>query len=332
MDIAFKDESQKNSHHCVLAVDVGGTKMAGAIVGLDGTLEFEKCAPTHGTHEPLTNLIALLKELQTEAEKLNRTPLGIGLGVPGVTDDQGRSVRLAPGLGWQDMNLGEVLETEFSLPVWVDNDVNVFLRGEVMRGSMQKVKNGIGMTIGTGVGASLLLDGRIYSGSNGAAGEIGYWAFGVPRGQSASKEDFGELESFASGPGIARRAQELLAHEPTAGPILRAMVQDQLEKITASVICAAAQQGDEHCLDILAETGRTLGLVLANLSTVLDVDRIVVGGGVAQAGELLFGPMRETIRLLTPYPPEVVQSALGYRATIVGAAAGFLEKHGFKTP
>jgi glucokinase len=330
MDLPLKVPTHDNlDQACVLAVDVGGTKMAGAIVSPDGTIIQERTAPTRGasgTGDPLVNLIALLHELQSAAGLRQLRALGIALGIPGVTDHEGSSVRFAPGLGWHDVNIGALLGQELNLPVWADNDVNVFLRGEVLRGSMRQVRNGLGITIGTGIGASLLLEGRIYYGSHGGAGEIGYWACDLPA-NSFHKEEFGQLERFASGPGMARRAQALLAEDPQAGPILRELVAGALERITAESVCSAAQLGDEHCQLIVDETARALGLVLANLSAVLDVERIVVGGGVAQAGELLLTPMRETIRRIAPYPPEVVQSALGYRASMIGAAAGFWEKH-----
>ena len=192
---------------------------------------------------------------------------------------------------------------------------------------MQNVTNGIGITIGTGIGGSLLINGDIYRGSNGAAGEVGYWAWSLPD-ERYNQQTFGEFESFASGPGIARRAQELLAKEPQAGKTLRELVQNELEAITAKEIFAAAQAGDENCLQLIEETAEVLGLVLANLSTVLDVQRIVIGGGVAAAGEILLEPIRTTIKKITPYPPQVVQSSLGYRASIIGAAAGFLHRQG----
>ncbi|MGI6640976.1 MAG: ROK family protein [Limnochordia bacterium] len=190
------------------------------------------------------------------------------MGVPGVTNALGQSVTLAPGLGWHNLNVGQHLWDEFSTPVWIDNDVNVFLRGEHLKGSMQNVTNGIGITIGTGIGGSLLINGDIYRGSNGAAGEVGYWAWSLPD-ERYNQQTFGEFESFASGPGIARRAQELLAKEPQAGKTLRELVQNELEAITAKEIFAAAQAGDENCLQLIEETAEVLGLVLANLSTVL---------------------------------------------------------------
>ena len=311
----------------VLAVDVGGTKMAGAVVNLAGDILLEKRIPSCGPNKPLDNLIELLHQLHKEAGAQNLPPLGIGLGVPGVTNALGQSVTLAPGLGWHNLNVGQHLWDEFSLPVWIDNDVNVFLRGEHLKGSMQNVTNGIGITIGTGIGGSLLINGDIYRGSNGAAGEVGYWAWSLPD-ERYNQQTFGEFESFASGPGIARRAQELLAKEPQAGKTLRELVQNELEAITAKEIFAAAQAGDENCLQLIEETAEVLGLVLANLSTVLDVQRIVIGGGVAAAGEILLEPIRTTIKKITPYPPQVVQSSLGYRASIIGAAAGFLHRQG----
>ncbi|NMB01929.1 MAG: ROK family transcriptional regulator [Firmicutes bacterium] len=311
----------------ILAVDVGGTKMAGAVVNLKGDIEVEKRTPSYGGKEPIESLIDLLAELHSEAVARQLPPLGIGLGVPGVTDAQGQSVTLAPGLGWHDMNVGERLWKVFSLPVWVDNDVNVFLLGEHLKGSMQGVTNGMGITIGTGIGGSFLLNGEIYRGSNGAAGEVGYWTWSTPNGKY-SQQTFGEFESFASGTGIARRAKELLLAEPQQGKILRELVQDKLEDITAEDVFAAANLGDKSCANIVEDTAEVLGIVLANLSTVLDVERIVIGGGVASGGEVLLEPIKQIIRQITPYPPEIVQSRLGYRASIIGAAAGFMQRQG----
>lgn len=306
-----------------IAVDVGGTNMLGAIMDNRGEIVLKKNIASLGVEPAEIRLIGLVGELLEESGLARGQLTGIGLGVPGVTDSTGQRVTLAPGLGWHDFDLGKKLQEAFSLPVWADNDVNAFLRGEHLLGSMINVRNGIAITIGTGIGAALLLNGEIYRGARGAAGEMGYWVLDSTI-SSQDSQGFGQFESFAAAPGITRRAQALMQNHRSPS-ILMDIAEGDLQKITAEAVFKAASLGDPQAREVVDDTIAVLGMTLANLSSVLDVEKIVIGGGVAEAGDLLIEPIQARISQLSPYPPVVAKSNLGSIATIIGAAAGLIE-------
>lgn len=308
----------------VLAIDVGGTNMVGAVLDLTGKLVYQGHTFSQGNELAEVRLVRLIEELLRGSGFNKEQFVGIGLGVPGVTDTTGQWVTLAPGLGWHEFNLGKLLEDTFCLPVWADNDVNAFLKGEHLMGSMVNVQNGIAITIGTGIGAGLLLNGEIYRGSRGAAGEMGYWVLD-PSTRIQDQRGYGQFESFAAAPGITKRAQALIEKNTHQSPLLD-LADGDLTKITAEKVFLAAHLGDEQAEQVVNDTVAVLGTTLANLSSVLDVEKIVIGGGVAEAGERLIGPIQERVNQLSPYPPTITKSSLGSLAIIIGAAAGLLER------
>ncbi len=309
----------------VIGVDVGGTKISGAIVDLDGHILTRHTINTHGADNSLASLMALIKHLLGQLAK-PASCWGIGLGVPGAVDPGTGSIQFSPGVGWDDIDIAAQLEEEFSLPVWVDNDVNGFVRGEHRYGSLQGVRNGIGVAIGTGIGVGMLLNNQMYQGQNGAAGEVGYWILRDTDGIRRSK-GYGPLEAYAAGPGIAKRAKMALEERVHDGRILLDLVDGDKEKITAKTVFEAARLGDPLAQENLRETTQTLGVMMGNLASLLNVERIVVGGGVSRAGEDLIGGMREIVEKMAPYPPEIVVSALQEDAGILGAVAGVLESN-----
>lgn len=308
----------------IVAVDVGGTNMVGAIVNHQGQLVHRQGILSIGDTPPGKRLVDLIGALIRKSGLKPESCVGIGLGVPGVTDERGEIVTLAPALNWHAFNLGGFVRDSLGLPVWVENDVNCFLKGEQSLGSMRDVKNGIGITIGTGIGASLLINGHIYRGSRGAAGEMGYWVLD-PFLQAQDFQGHGEFESFAAGPGIAARARRLLQHK-THHSILAQRYGGDLDSITAEDVFQAAHLGDEIACRVVEDTIAVLGAVLANISSVLDLERIVIGGGVVQGGDFFIEAIQKRIAALSPNPPEVVRSLLNSDANILGAALYFLER------
>ncbi len=312
--------SSKLKDKYVLAVDVGGTNMVGAVVDAAGTIRKEKWVLSRGSASAEVILCQLIGSLINESCFTLEQFAGIGLGVPGVTDKLGQSVSLAPSLDWHDIDIAALLQKEFSLPVWAENDVNLFLKGEQLLGTMIDVQNGIGITIGTGIGASLLINGEIYRGTRGAAGEMGYWILD-PFVESQDRRSHGEFERYAAGPGIARRAGEMLQKDS----VLHGLVAGKKTEITAKKVFEAAYLGDKAAGKVVDDTIAVLGMVLANVSTLLDIERIVLGGGVVQNGDFQIQSLQTRINELSPYAPEVVKSSLGSAATIIGAAVGLIE-------
>lgn len=204
------------------------------------------------------------------------------------------------------LDLASYLEAELGRPVHIDNDVNMIVRGERWKGALQGVRHGVCITVGTGIGVGVLANGELYRGARGAAGEIGYWLIGT-LGPVTRPEGYGPLETFAAGPGIARRYRERV---------------EAADAVTATDVAEAAAAGDPVAAAVLQETVDTLGVALSNLASLLDPEAIVIGGGVSNTPpHLFFHPLRDIVHTLTPYPPRIVASTLGERAGVYGAVA-----------
>lgn len=312
----------------LIGVDIGGTKMAGAVVDLAGNIIARKTIASKESElqpDSINRLTELIRELKDMVDLPESNFKGIGLGIPGVTDPLGQQVRLAPGIGWENVDIGQVLTEEFGVPLFADNDANCFARGEVWRGDLQGVKNGIAITIGTGIGVGIVINGHVYQGSHSASGEVGYWLLGE-LGPIEQHQGFGPLESVASGTGIATQAQIDLK-DLSLKSSLRVRVGNDLTQLTAQHVFEEALRGDNYAQQLVEKTTTLLGVLLANMASLLDVEKIVVGGGVSRAGEQLITPLREIVEKVTPYPPQVVLSQCQEDAAILGAVAGVLEQN-----
>ena len=297
--------------------------MAGAVVDRQGEILCRMTIASHGDDEPLKRLIGLIRDLVDWVSRIGRdsiSVLGVGLGVPGVVHTDRNTVSLCPGLGWEKLAIGDLVRDEIGLPVWLDNDLNAITLGEACCGSLQGISHGICVAVGTGLGAGIQINGEIYRGVNGASGEIGLWVLNKTSSIEPSS-GYGSLESFVAGPGILRRAVELSANSTTdletiAGP---------LHALTAEDVFAAAARGDESASRIVRDTTTALGIAVANIALLMDVQRIVFTGGVTQTGEQLLEPVRKIVNQLVPFAPEIVHSTLGLDAGVLGSAYGLLK-------
>jgi glucokinase len=283
-----------------LVVDLGGTKIAAARVDAAGKITHHRVAatPVAGGNAVVAAVIEILKQLPQQGV------CALGVDVPGLAYADG-SV-WAPNLsGWKRMPLGAMLNAYFHLPTLVESDRNAFVTGEAWQGAAQNCRDVVSLAIGTGIGAGIISGGRLLRGSNELAGCLGWMATGsrfLPR-----YKEIGCLESQLSGPGIARRASRIRKTATTTRELIR-----------------LARQGDSVAKKIIAQTGEYLGLALANLVSILNPEMIVVGGGVAAAGNLLLTPARDTMRQwaqpLAGKQVRIVPSRLGGRAALLGMA------------
>ena len=302
--------------HLVLGVDMGGTKIYGALSNLGGTVIDEMNIGRHGTqgdesYEALTNLIdTLLASPKLEG----RSVLGIGVGAPGITLHKEGIVRWAYTLAWKDFPLKARLAERYHLPITVDNDVNLAALGELWFGAGQNCQNMILVAIGTGIGAGIIIDGALYRGSSESSGEIGNM---LPGKEFLGKNylDFGALESVASGPGIAERARK---HSKTR------LSPAELEALVSEDVFDAARQGQKWAWALINETVDYLAVTIANLAVCFDPDLIVLGGGVSRSADLLVGPILKRIEGTIPVLPRLVVSSLGLRAGVMGAITNVL--------
>jgi glucokinase len=219
------------------------------------------------------------------------------------------------------------------LPAALDNDANCATYGEWWVGAAKGARNVIGMTIGTGIGGGIILDGRLYHGSSDVAGEIGHTTINLT-GRRCGCGNYGCLEAYASGTAIAERAREALSFEQPS--ILPELVHGDVTKITAATVYAAAAQSDAVALEIVRDTARFLGTGIANLLNVFNPDCVVIAGGVTQAGEALFTPLRQEVRRRAFKPAvdacRIVPGTLPGTAGVVGAVATFIAQHTGRPP
>ena len=320
----------------VIGVDLGGTKISVGAMPSDGSSVIarhtEPTLAAEGADDVTARIARCIETViaQTLATTgaSRRAILGIGLGAPGPLDRERGLVIVAPNLGWHDYPLRDRIAEATGLPATLDNDANCATVGEWWIGAAKGGRNVVGMTIGTGIGGGLILDGKLYHGSSDVAGEVGHTTIDST-GRRCKCGNYGCLEAYASGPAIAERAREALAGgEPSA---LLVMSGGDLAQVTAQTVYEAAKTGDRIASEVVRETARFIGTGVANLLNVFNPDVFVLAGGVAQAGEDLFGPLRAEVKRRAFKPAvdacRIVPGALGGDAGLVGAVATFLAQH-----
>ena len=302
-------------------IDVGGTKIAGGVVDESGTILEELRVVS-----PATDVPAIEEAIETlVAELRTRHPIdAVGVGAAGYIDKARAVVLFAPNLAWRDLDLKADLERSLELPVVVENDANAAAWGEFQFGAGHDVDDLLLVTVGTGVGGGVVLDGALYRGAFGVGAEIGHMRV-VPDGILCGCGNRGCFEMYASGSALVREARAAAR----AGSLLAA---DLVERaggdpaaITGPLVTDAARDGDAFAIEQIAALGRWLGEGIASLAAVLDPAVVVVGGGVSAADELLLGPARTAFRSqLTGrgHRPmlEIRRARLGNRAGLIGAA------------
>ncbi|MFQ5856862.1 MAG: ROK family protein [Anaerolineae bacterium] len=300
----------------VIGVDVGGTTVVSVVADLRGDILFRKDIPVCSGDDRSDNLesvLSLIEELRhiqgIPPEKIR----GIGVAVPSIVKEPEGIVVWAPALGWRDLHLKALLEDRFGLPSFVENDVNLAALGESRFGCAQGVTNLVAIFIGTGIGGGLILNGDLYRGRYGAAGELGY-LLPTPNDLGQTYEQFGCLETLAAGPGIAQRAKAALAAGETS-------VLTDIDLLTAREVFEAARDADSLAIRVIEETVDYLAQAIANVTAVLNPEMVVLGGGVARSGDLLLEPIKERVRGRIPVMPEIVLSELGDEAVVQGAVA-----------
>jgi glucokinase len=302
-----------------IGVDLGGTKMAVGVVDSEQHIHYEGKESSIGLSED--KLVEDLGRELEEAIQARPDVVSAGLGIPATIDhDRGVAIQ-AVNLEISDVPLRDLMRERIGLPVFIDNDANVAALAEHLFGAGRGAQNVVMLTIGTGIGGGLVLGGEIYRGSTGGAAELGHIVVeedGLPC--QGNCPNHGCVETYASGTALAREGKAAAERQPDSalgkalaeGPILGRTVTD------------LAAKGDALATDVVDDAGRHLGVALASLANIFDPDVIVIGGGVAAAGELLIGPARKELeaRALDPMNRTPVKLAeLGPEAGMIGAAA-----------
>ncbi len=304
-----------------IGVDVGGTKVAAGVVDGDGRVlaKARRPTPSQSPADVEQTIAALVAELRQDHEVV-----AVGIGAAGFIDAHRATVMFAPNLAWRDEPLRDAMHALIDLPVVVENDANAMAWAEHRFGAGKGEPNLAAVTVGTGIGGGIVLDGRLYRGRWGAGAEFGHIQV-VPDGRRCGCGQNGCWEQYCSGRALVREAREVADVWPGLGARLLELGGGFPEGITGPAVTQAAREGDPAALECVRIIGESLGQGLANLASILDPGAFVVGGGVAEAGELLLGPARAVFSArLTggshrPHAP-VLLAKLGNDAGLVGAA------------
>lgn len=302
-------------------VDVGGTKIAGGVIDLQGAVveELRVTSPATNTEAIEDAIAGLVGELRSRHDIA-----AVGVGAAGYIDKSRAVVMFAPNIAWRSVNLKAELEERIDLPVVVENDANAAAWGEFTYGAGHDVDDLLLVTVGTGVGGGVVLDGELYRGAFGVGAEIGHMRV-VPDGLQCGCGNRGCFEQYASGSALVRETRAaVLAGSLLARDLLERAGGDP-DKIDGPLISQAAGAGDPFAIEQLAMLGRWLGEGIASLAAVLDPAVVVIGGGVSEAGDLLLEPTRAAFAAqLTGrgHRPmlEIRRARLGNRAGVIGAA------------
>ncbi|MEP7160315.1 MAG: ROK family glucokinase [Dermatophilaceae bacterium] len=310
-----------------LGIDIGGTKVAGAVVSRDGRILDRARAMTPGSstapavvEDTIIEVVQQLRERLPDGCRIR----AVGIGAAGWVSSDRATVLFAPHLSWREEPLRHRLQTRLDLPLTVDNDANTAAWAEWRFGAARGEEDFVMITLGTGIGGAILRQGRIERGRWGLAGEFGHMQV-VPDGQRCECGNRGCWEQYASGNALVREAQSLIASGSPMARDLAVRVTGEGGRLSGPLVTEAARAGDSTAIELLTEIGHWLGVGLANLAAALDPGLFVIGGGVSTAGELLLEPAREMFRRRLPgrgYRPmaSIVAAELGNDAGVIGAA------------
>jgi glucokinase len=317
----------------IAGIDLGGTNIVAGCVAEDGSvlhgLLSEPTRPESGPEAVVAHIVEMADRAirQTRRAVPDAEIVGVGIGAPGPLDTRAGIVLLTPNLGWVDMPLRQRIHDGLKLPAALDNDANCAVLGEWWRGAAQGSRFAVGLTIGTGIGGGLILDGRLYHGASDIAGEVGHMTIDST-GRRCKCGNYGCLEAYASGPAIALRAVEAL--ESGAESSLLSYVGGDQTRITAQTVYQAANDGDDLAREVVRDTAKFLGAGVANLVNIFNPEIVVICGGVTLAGDQLFEPLRREVTRRAFKPAvqvcRIVPGMLPGTAGVYGAARAFLEQ------
>ena len=307
-----------------IGIDVGGTNVKIALVSDEGKIIYSNSIPTRaemGYEYTINSMKEAIRELLKETKLETKDIEGIGFGFPGQIDCQKGIVRLAPNIpGWVNVPIAEIMEQEFGISTRVDNDVRTAALGELNYGAGIGCQNLVCITVGTGIGSGLVINGKLVRGASNAAGEIGHIKMDMTGGPLCGCGDYGCFEAYASGPAIVTMAKEYISGGKSAK--YKEMATDGI--ITPYIVAQAALQGDAVSIQIFKQMGKIIGTGLSSVINLLNPEKIIIGGGVADAGEILLDPIRKTIldraMPIQANAVQIVPAQLANTAGVIGAS------------
>lgn len=316
----------------IVGIDLGGTNIVVGVLPVDGgEVHAVRSLPTDSARGPkfvvdrMVSMVEQAIETVMQEQGVERSAFaGVGIGSPGPLNRSTGTIIATPNLGWRNFPLRDLISNAVDLPASLDNDANCATYGEWWMGAGKDVDTLVGLTLGTGIGGGIVLNGRVFHGVNDVAGEIGHMTIDST-GRKCKCGNYGCLEQYASGPAIALRAVEGI--EAGVETMLPDLVQGKLEEITAATVYEAAVLGDLYANEVMKETAKFLGAGVASIINVLNPEMVVISGGVTRAGDRLFSPLREEVRRrafrVAVESCDIVSAQLDGTAGVIGAAGVF---------
>ncbi len=278
-----------NKNKLAVGIDIGGTNTVLGFVDIDGNLISEYSIPTYAEQEYPQFFERLINEIKIKFAPLANyySLAGIGIGAPNANYYKG-TVEQPPNLNWGFVNVVEIMKSHFDLPVAITNDANAAAIGEMFFGAAKGMKNFIVITLGTGVGSGIVVDGNLVYGNDGFAGEIGHTT-AIPEGRLCGCGKKGCLETYLSAGGFKRTAFELLVNFNKKSNLTKY----SFEELTPKIIYDEALSGDLVAKETFEQSAKILGMQLADSVAYTSPEAIIIFGGVAKSGDLLFGPLKK---------------------------------------
>ena len=305
-----------------IGIDVGGTKVLGGVVDESGKIliDARRDTPREGGAALTQTIADVARELMA-----SYSVESVGISAAGFVSSDRKTMLATPNIaGWNGVDLDAQLTALLGLPVVIENDANAAAWGEAAFGAGRGHDHLLIVTVGTGIGGGIVVNGNLYRGGFGTAAEIGHMRV-VPEGHLCGCGARGCFEQYASGSALMRHAREAISATPELARNLLALGNGTLDGLTGKHITEAAQSGDPVALAAFNTTAHFLGAGIASLCVILDPTRVVIGGGVVEAGEILLAPTRESMVRQMPFAgkhpyPDIVPAELGNEAGLVGVA------------
>jgi len=310
----------------IIGLDLGTTNIYGVLSDFDAKIVAEVRTPTRieeGFADVMTRTAGVIAELIAEPSVANKRIYGIGMAVAGLINRKRNIVEFSPDFHWHNVDVVESLSRVHPYPIIIDNVTRVMALGEMWYGLGQKFKNLICVNVGYGIGAGIIINGKPLYGPLGLAGEFGHITLEKDSPLQCECGNFGCLEALASGNAIAKAAcHRLLAGDRS---LLLELCEGDPKKVTAEIVADAAKKGDTLAWDIFDRAVEYLGIGIAGLVNLFSPEAVVIGGGVAQAGDILFEKVRKTInaRSLNKISSEMLlkPATFGMKAAVMGAVS-----------
>ncbi len=316
----------------IVGIDLGGTKISGAVSDKDGKVLYMKTIDTlasEGSDNVIGRITWLINHVLSELNISNEDVFGVGIASPGpLNSDEGMIIE-TPNLPFKNFPLKKAVESAVGIKTFIDNDANAAALGEFLFGAGKEVENLIYITVSTGVGGGIIINKKLYRGKSGNAGEIGHMTV-EPNGPRCNCGNYGCLEAMSSGTAIARIARERLNHAENLKN--EKSLLSAFENITPKEVFECALKGDKLALEVVDYTTNYLGIGIASLINIFDPEMIIIGGGVSKVGDILFDRLKkvalERSFEVMSNTVKIVPASLGTDAGLIGALAIISSKIG----